>query len=87
MAEQLIGASQGQGFFDFKEHQKLVRETNLPLSNTQTEKLKHFRKVLVLETDFDESDAQIRAAAEAESEFFNDNAFEILDYLNQPDNV
>lgn len=87
MAEQLMGAATGGGFFDFKEHQKLIGETNLPLSNTQPAKLKHYRKVLVLETDFDEADAEIKAAAEAESEIFSTDSLDILNYLRTPDNV
>jgi hypothetical protein len=87
MAEQLMGTATGGGFFDFKEHQKLIGETNLPLSNTQTERLRHYRKVLILETDFDDADAAIKAAAEAESEIFSTENLTILNYLRSPDNV
>lgn len=81
LAEQLLPQRTGQGFFDFKLHQKSVRQTLLPFSNTQSEYLTEYRPVLILETDFADEDAEIRAAAELESEFFSVEPNEIHAYL------
>lgn len=81
LAEQLLPQRQGEGFFDFKLHQKMVRQTTLPLSNTQSETLTDYRPVLILETDFADEDAAIRAAAETEAEFFSTDSATVLEYL------
>lgn len=81
LAEQLLPQRTGQGFFDFKLHQKAVRQTALPLSSLQAEHMVEYRPVLILETDFAEEDEQIRAAAEAESEFFSQSAESVHNYL------
>lgn len=88
LAEALLPQRQGQGFFDFKIHQKLVRSTALPLSSLQPEThLSEVRPVLILETDFAESDAAIRAQAESEAEFYSTQSEDVLTYLATPDNV
>lgn len=85
LAEAMLPQRQGAGFFDFKLHQKAVRQTSIPLSNLQPDFLIEYRAVLVLETDFAAEDAAIRAAAEQESEFFSTDNEAILTYLQSFD--
>lgn len=88
MAEAMLPQRQGQGFFDFKIHNKKIKDTALPLSSLQPDsQLTEYRPVLILETDFADEDAAIRTAAEAEAEFYSTEAQDVLNYLNQPDNV
>jgi hypothetical protein len=86
LAEQLLPQRIGQGAFDFKTHQKNIRQTALPLSNIQNKTLTETRPVLILETDFAEEDNELRILAENEAEFHSTAAGEIHNYLAQYDN-
>ena len=82
LAEAMLPQRQGEGFFDFKLHQKAIRQTSIPLSNLQPDTfIIDYRPVLILETDFAPEDDTIRAAAEQESEFFSTDNQKILKYL------
>lgn len=80
-----IESKKGDGFFDFKEKQKLVEVTNIPNSNTDNTPINNYRTVFVLETVFDEADKDLEKSAKELSEFYSENSDQVLEYLNIPD--
>jgi hypothetical protein len=81
LAEQLLSQRQGQGFFDFKVHQKNHKISDLPNSNVDEDPIILTRPVLILETNFAEEDNTIKAMAEAEAEFLSPESESVHEYL------
>lgn len=73
------------GFFDFKPHQKLVGKTDIPASNIDPTPIDEYRTVFILETEFSEKYAELKAQAEKLAEFFSSDSNEILAYLQTED--
>lgn len=83
---QAFASVNGDGFFDFKPHQKCSEITAIPTSNTDDTPVKIYRTVLVLEVaSFATEDAQLEAQARQLAEFESEDAQSILTYLQTPD--
>ena len=76
---------QGEGFYDFKPHQKCEKITDIPSSNTDSTPINFYRTVIALETNFAPEDALLQAQAEALAEYYTDKPLNFHKYLSLPD--
>lgn len=75
----------GDGFYDFKPHQKFIGPTDIPNSNTDATPIGDYRTVFILETDFAPEDATLEAQAIAMSEYYTEDAARVHQFLSLPD--
>jgi hypothetical protein len=81
LAEQMFGQAQGTGAFYWTTAIKKVRATQIPESLGAAGFVTEDLAVKILETDFDEADADIEAAAKQEAMFWSASAAEVRDFL------
>lgn len=82
--ESLFENKKGDGFFAWTNAQKLVSISNIPQSDTNTEPLKVYKNVVILEVkNWSIGDELLQQGAESQSLFFSDDNIAIINFLNK----
>ena len=82
--ESLFGNKKGDGFFAWTNAQKLVSISNIPQSDTNTEPLKVYKNVVILEVkNWSIGDELLQQGAESQSLFFSNDNIAIINFLNK----